>query len=69
MEPFLILLYFVVGMVVVVYDYYLNHRKDYWIAKQAGNVDDSVLILYWTTIMIIWPLKLLQIAWNKLFKK
>ena len=54
MEALLILLYFVVGAVVVVYDYHLNHRKDYWIAKKAGNANDSVLMLYWTAIMIIW---------------
>ena len=66
MEKFLLLLYFVIGLVVVIYDYHLNLKEEYKAAKEDGEVDDSVLIMYWVTMIILWPLKALQIMWNKI---
>lgn len=66
MEKFLFLAYIVVGIVTVIYDYHLNLKEEYRAAKEDGEVDDSVLIMYWVTMIVLWPLKALQILWRKI---
>lgn len=60
MTEYLGLSYFVIGCIVLVYDWNKFYAKEYSEAKKNGEVQDSMAIIYMILVIMLWPFKLFQ---------
>lgn len=57
----LFLIYIIIGVCITIYDWEKFRKYEYKTAlKTLGKVDDSIVILYWITLMLCWPIKLFK---------
>lgn len=56
----LFLIYIIIGICVTIYDWKKFRKYDYETLKRSGEVEDSMVIIYWITLTLCWPIKLIK---------
>jgi len=56
----LFVIYIIIGICVTIYDWKKFHKYEYETLKRIGEVEDSMVIIYWITLTLCWPIKLLK---------
>lgn len=56
----LFLIYIIIGICVTIYDWEKFRKYDYEAAKGSEETEDSMVIIYWITLTLCWPIKLFK---------
>ncbi len=56
----LFLIYIIIGICVTIYDWQKFRKYDYEASKRSGETEDSMVIIYWITLTLCWPIKLFK---------
>jgi len=61
LDELLVLIYIIIGICVTIYDWKTFHKYEYETLKRIGEVENSMVIIYWITLTLCWPIKLFKL--------
>lgn len=56
MGTFILIIYLILGCVLTRHWWCKYHKEEYNKAKAKGEVNDSIVILYWLFSIVLWPI-------------
>lgn len=57
--------YLVIGFFVMTYDWHKYQKPIYDLAKKSGMVEDGMAVMYMTSVVMLWPIKIFNWLFGK----